>query len=109
MQAETTLYHRFSRFLERYLPSGLYQRALIILVAPMVLLQSIMTGLILDRHWDNVTKVLARSLAREIGLVTTLYDQSDKSDAALEKIEKLANERLRLGLTIMRGAELPAP
>ena len=54
---------------------GCIQRALIILVAPMVLLQTIMTGLILDRHWDNVTKVLARSLAREIGLVTDLYDQ----------------------------------
>ena len=29
---------------------------------PLVLLQCIMVGIILDRHWDNVTKVLARSL-----------------------------------------------
>jgi len=109
MHDPNSYYFRFNRFLERHLPSGLYQRALIILVAPMVLLQSIMTGIILDRHWDNVTKVLARSLAREIGLVINLYDTSDKSDQALVRIEKLANDRLKLGLDIVRGAELPAP
>jgi two-component system osmolarity sensor histidine kinase EnvZ len=109
MEARRTLYHRFSRFLEHYLPAGLYRRALIILVAPMVLLQTIMTGVILDRHWDNVTRVLARSLAREIGLIIELYDTSDKSQAALEHIEKLANRRLRIGLSIQRGQDLPAP
>ncbi len=109
MRDPNSYYFRFNRLLERYLPSGLYRRALIILVAPMVLLQSIMTGIILDRHWDNVTKVLARSLAREIGLVINLYDTSDKSDASLERIEKLANGRLKLNLDIVRGTELPAP
>ena len=102
-------YFHFNRFLERHMPSGLYQRALIILVAPMVLLQSIMTGIILDRHWDNVTKVLARSLAREIALVIELYDKSAKDEAAMAEIERLANKRIRLGLEIMRGAELPKP
>ena len=53
-----TLYWRFNRFLERYLPAGLYQRSLLILCVPIVLLQSIMVGIVLDRHWDSVTKVL---------------------------------------------------
>ena len=48
-QRRSPLYH-FNRFLERHMPQGLYQRSLIILVAPMVLVQSIMTGVILDRH-----------------------------------------------------------
>jgi len=109
MEPERSLYYRFNRFLERYMPAGLYQRALMILVAPMVLLQTIMTGVILDRHWDNVTRVLARSLAREIGLIIELYDTSDKSAAALERIERLANGRLRLGLSIQRDQVLPAP
>lgn len=102
-------FYRFNRFLERHLPSGLYQRALIILVAPLVILQTIMIGVILDRHWDSVTRVLARSLAREIGLVTDLYDKSDKSDAALKNIEEIANHRLQLGLQISRGGQLPPP
>jgi two-component system osmolarity sensor histidine kinase EnvZ len=100
---------RFNRFLERHLPAGLYQRSLIIIIAPIVVLQSIMVGIILDRHWDNVTKVMSRSLSREIALITDLYDRSDKSAKAVSEVEDLANRRLRLGLTIERGAELPAP
>ena len=45
--AQNWLYNRFNAFLERYMPEGLFPRALIILVAPVVLLQTIMTGLIL--------------------------------------------------------------
>ncbi len=102
-------YYRFNRFLERRLPRGLFPRALIILVAPMVLMQTIMTGLILDRHWDNVTKILARSLARDIGVLIQLHDESDRSEAALAHIVTLANERLNLGLEIQRGMTLPPP
>jgi two-component system, OmpR family, osmolarity sensor histidine kinase EnvZ len=105
----TGVYFRFNRFLERHLPAGLYRRSLIIVIAPMVVLQTIMAGIVLDRHWDNVTKVLARSLAREIGLVTELYDRSAKTQAALAEIEALANKRLKLRLEIERGGVLPAP
>ena len=104
-----TFYFRFNRFLERHMPTGLYYRSLIIVIAPIVLLQTIMAGIILERHWDNVTKVLGRSLAREIGLVTDLYDRSDKSEAAIREIELVANKRLMLGLEITRGDVLPAP
>ena len=102
-------YFRFNRFLERHLPSGLYYRSLIIVIAPIVLLQTIMAGIILDRHWDNVTRVLGKSLAREIGMVTDLYDRSDKSETAIKDIEFAANKRLNLGLQISRGETLPAP
>jgi two-component system, OmpR family, osmolarity sensor histidine kinase EnvZ len=105
----TGYYFHFNRFLERHLPSGLYHRSLIIVIAPIILLQTIMAGIILDRHWDNVTKVLGRSLAREIGLITDLYDRSDKSMAAIKEIEFVANKRLNLGLQITRGETLPAP
>ena len=105
----STIYFRFNRFLERLMPTGLYYRSLIIVIAPIVLLQTIMAGIILERHWDNVTKVLGRSLAREIGLVTDLYDRSDKSEAAIREIELVANKRLKLGLEITRGETLPAP
>lgn len=105
----SNLYFRFNRFLERHMPHGLYYRSLIIVIAPIVLLQTIMAGIILDRHWDNVTKVLGRSLAREIGLVTDLYDRSDKSEAAIKEIELVANKQLRLGLEITRDKQLPEP
>lgn len=104
-----SFYDRFNRFLERHLPSGLYHRALIILIAPIVLLQTIMAGIILDRHWDNVTKALGRSLSMEIGMLVDLYQKSDKSEAALKGIELTARERLRLDMDVVRGADLPPP
>jgi two-component system osmolarity sensor histidine kinase EnvZ len=104
-----SLYYRFNRFLERHLPRGLYYRSLIILIAPIVLLQTIMTGIILNRHWDDVTKLLGRSLARQIGMITTLYDQSDKSEATVERLEALARQRFNFDVDIVRGAHLPEP
>ena len=105
----SSLYFRFNRLLERYAPTGLLSRSLLIMVMPIVLLQTIMAGFILDRHWDNVTKVLGRSLASEIGLLTDQYDRSDKSDAAIRQIELDATKRLHLGLEIERNATLPPP
>ena len=108
-QQEQGLYFRFNRFLERHLPAGLFPRALIIVVAPMVLLQSITTGLVLDRHWDNVTKVLSRSVTREAGLILELYDRSQKRPEDLEYIKRLANDRLTLGLDFLKDSKLPPP
>ncbi len=103
------LYRRFNSFLERRMPEGLFARAFIILVAPMILLQTIMTGLILERHFENVTRLLARSLARDVSLLIDLYEESDKSAAVIKRVENLANERLALGLTIQTNTMLPAP
>ena len=104
-----TLYWRASRFLERHMPAGLYKRALIIIVVPVIILQTIMAGIVLDRHWDQVTKVLTRSLSREIGLIVELYDKSDRSPEAIAQIEALTNQRLELNLTIETNSALPPP
>lgn len=102
------LYDRFNAFLERHMPEGLFPRALIILVAPVVLLQTIMTGLIFERHFENVSRLLARSFARDVSLLAQLYEESDRSPAAEKRIQALANGTLGLGLTIERG-KLPEP
>ncbi len=106
--AKNWIYNRFNAFLERHMPEGLFPRSLIILVAPVVLLQTIMTGLILERHFENVTRLLARSFAREVSLLVDLYEESDRSPAAVARIERLANDNLGLGLTILTG-RLPEP
>ena len=102
-----SMYSRFNRLLERYAPAGLYRRAMLILIVPVLLMQVLVAGFILDRHWDNVTKVLARALSREVGILVELYNRSDKSEAAANDIEKLAHDRLSLELTVLRNATLP--
>ena len=106
--ARNWLYDRFNAFLERHMPEGLFPRALIILVAPVVLLQTIMTGLIFERHFENVTRLLARSFAREVSLLVELYENSDQSAAAEMRIERLARQNLKLDLQVEPGV-LPPP
>lgn len=100
-------YWRFNRMLERLLPERLYTRSLIIVIAPMVLLQTIMTAVIMERHWDSVTKALSRAMAREVSFVTQLYDASPKDDKSLNELLRLANDTLDVVFTVERGAELP--
>lgn len=109
MPHQTGFVNSFNRFLERHLPGGLYKRALIILIAPVVLLQTIMAAIILDRHWDNVTKALGRSLSMEIGMLVDDYQRSDKSADAIASIEQRARERLRLDMDVIRNTDLPQP
>jgi two-component system, OmpR family, osmolarity sensor histidine kinase EnvZ len=103
-----SIYFRFNRWLERHAPTGLYRRAMLILIVPVLLMQLLVAGFILDRHWDNVTKVLARALSREVGVLVELYNKSDKSETAVKEIERLAQDRLKLELNVLRNAKLPA-
>lgn len=100
-------YWHVSRFLERWLPRKLYARSLIIVIAPMVLLQTIMTGVIMERHWDSVTKALSRAVAREVSFVTALYDAGPKDQRAVEELLSIANDTLDIVFSIERGAKLP--
>jgi two-component system osmolarity sensor histidine kinase EnvZ len=99
---------RLDRFLERHLPDRLYQRSLIIVIAPMVLLQAIMAYIIMERHWDNVTKALAKTLAREITFVSELYEASPKTPEALGRLLDTANRTLEVTFALERPSSLPS-
>jgi two-component system osmolarity sensor histidine kinase EnvZ len=103
----SALWH-INRFLERHLPDRLYPRSLIIVIAPIVILQAIMAYIIMERHWDNVTKALAKSVAREISFVTALYDASPKTPEAIAELITTANDTLDLVFSVERLADLPA-
>ena len=99
---------RFDRFLERHLPDRLYQRSLIIVIAPMVLLQAIMAFIIMERHWDNVTRALAKTVAREIAFVTALYEASPKTPEAITRLLDTANRTLEVRFSLERRTNLPS-
>lgn len=107
-QRHTLLWH-FNRWLERHVPEGLYGRSLIIIIAPIVLLQTIMATVFMERHWANISTQLSKSVAREVGFVADLYESLPKTEKSIKLIEQLANNRLALGLKIQKGETLPAP
>ena len=56
-----------NRVLRQVVPRSLLGRSLLIIVTPLILLQVVSAWAFYERHWDNVTKRLANSVAGEIG------------------------------------------
>ena len=55
------------------LPKGLYKRSLLIVILPMVLLQTAVTFVFMQHHWELVTRRLSEAVARDVGAVADLY------------------------------------
>ena len=93
------------KFIKRFLPRGLFGRSLIIIVAPMVLLQGVVTYVFFERDLDATTRRLARDVAADCALLVTLEDTTP----ALERdaVRALAARQLRYRLTFHDGATLP--
>jgi two-component system osmolarity sensor histidine kinase EnvZ len=106
---QRTLWWNFNRLLERYMPERLYARSLIIVIAPMLLLQGLMGWIFIDRHYEQVTKSLLRTFVREVALVMETWEESAHTQEDLARVLVLANDGLALGLTVERDAELPPP
>ena len=73
--------------LKKISPNGLYTRSLIIIIAPIVVLQAILTFVFLERHWQLVTKKLSSSVVSEIGMIIKMQKGTE-----LETITSFAKE-----------------
>jgi two-component system osmolarity sensor histidine kinase EnvZ len=52
--------------LKRYMPKGLFGRSLMIIIAPMVLLQSVVAYMFMERHYNLVTQRLSAGVVQDI-------------------------------------------
>ncbi len=59
----------FFEWLKHYLPRGLYGRAALILLLPVVVVQLVVTVLFTQRHFTDVTLQMTQTVAREVRLV----------------------------------------
>ncbi len=61
-----TSWRRFTYRLKSVTPTGLYARSLLIIILPMVIVQSVVAFMFMERHWDLVTKYLSSAVTQEI-------------------------------------------
>ena len=102
------VYHAISAQLYRYMPKGLYTRALLILIIPMIILQSVLTLIFMDRHYALVTDHLSEAVVREIAGVVYVLEHYPNDDD-YKKVTELAGSALDLSITILPPDPLPAP
>jgi len=61
-------------FIKRFMPRGLYGRAALILLVPIVTLQLVVSAAFLQRYFEDVTEQLMQGLTLELQLVLTQMD-----------------------------------
>jgi two-component system osmolarity sensor histidine kinase EnvZ len=95
------------RFIKRFLPRGLFGRSLIIIVAPMVILQGVVTYVFFERDLDTTTRRMARDVAADVALLAALED----STPTLERdgLRALSARELRYKITFRDGEMLAPP
>lgn len=98
----------FGQWMARFMPKRLYARALIIIIAPMVLLQSVIGYVFMERHWQMVTERLSTAVVSDISAIIDILETYPQTDH-YENITRIAQQRLGLNISILPPDPLPAP
>ena len=101
-------FKQLSGWISRRMPKRLYARSLIIIIAPMVLLQSVVAFVFMERHWQTVTQRLSTAVSRDVAAIISVAE-SYPQDPNLETITKIAADNLDLNITFMPLEPLPPP
>lgn len=104
-----TPWRQFTRWLRRHLPMGLYGRTLLIIVLPMVILQSVVTLVFMERHWQTVTQRLSAAVTADISAIIDMIQTYPDPDGDYDQIARIARERLDLNIAIEPTGQLPPP
>lgn len=93
--------------LKRLLPRSLFGRWLVLLVAPVVVLQALLTYIFYERHWDAVTRRLGLGLAGEIAVVIATRE-SNSDPTTLSDLVLRMDQSLEIDIDFTPGADFPA-
>ncbi len=104
----SAVWDAIARWLKSWMPTGLYGRALIIIIAPMVVLQSVVAFVFMERHWNTVTRRLSAGVVQDIAAVIDVY-RSYPQDADRNTIRRIALERLSMSVDFLPVSEMPPP
>ncbi len=102
----TGAWERVDSLVKSVLPKGLYARALLIIITPMVVLQSVVAFVFMERHWNTVTRRLSAAVTQDIAALIDLRKDlpRDRDDTELRRI---AQQRLGLVVDFLPSTELP--
>ena len=100
------LYGRIARALAGRMPKGLYARSLMIIVLPMVILQSVVAFVFMERHWQTVPRRLSHAVTGDIAAVIDIIETYPQ-DPDYTRITEIARKRFDLGISILPPGPLP--
>jgi two-component system osmolarity sensor histidine kinase EnvZ len=99
---------RFTRWLRAVMPHGLYARALLIVIMPLVVLQSIVAFLFVERQSSVVNYYLSSAVTREIATLIDVY-KTFPPGTNRAQLRRIAQDRLGLVVDFLPVTDLPPP
>jgi two-component system, OmpR family, osmolarity sensor histidine kinase EnvZ len=96
------------QWINSFMPKGLYARSLLIIVTPMVLLQSVVAFVFMERHWSTVTQRLSAAVVQDVSALIEFYRYMPPDDRQ-RRIRDIAQDRLNLVVDFLPVTELPPP
>ena len=97
------------RWLKRRMPTGLYTRSVLIVIIPMLLLQSVVAAVFMERHWRLVTERLSQAVTRDIAAIIEIIRTYPPETDDYEQITRIARDKLSLNISVEDGGQLPPP
>ena len=97
---------RFAGWFKGLMPTGLYARSLLIIIVPMVVLQSVVAFVFMERHWNTVTRRLSAAVTQDIAALIEIYKVYPQ-DPDKTQIRRIAAERLGLQVDFLPVTEMP--
>lgn len=97
------------RWLKRRMPTGLYTRSVLIVIIPMLLLQTVVSAVFMERHWRNVTERLSQAVTRDIAAIIEMIRTFPPENGDYSKITRIARDQLSLNISVLPDAQLPPP
>ncbi len=97
---------RMGAWFNRVTPKGLYPRSLLIIITPMVLLQSVVAFVFMERHYNVVTHRLSAAVGQDISAIVELFPLLPKA-ADYAALRRIAWQNLQLNVTVLPPGPLP--
>jgi two-component system osmolarity sensor histidine kinase EnvZ len=108
LSAPRRLWRGFAGWLHARMPKGLYARSLLIVILPVVLLQSAVAYFFMERHWQAVTSRLSAAVARDVAALIDLYEAYPQ-ESRREILQRVAGEDLSIDVHFLPAGPLPPP
>lgn len=94
------------RWLKLYLPRSLYGRAALILLAPVVVLQLVVSFAFTQRQLVDVTTQMTSNIVREVRVLETLIDEAPTRADALARMSRFA-DAFAMDVSFISAQDLP--
>ena len=92
--------------LREFAPKSLYGRTILIVVLPLFIMQSVVTWVFFNRHWEEVTSSLAEAAASDFGHLVLLWQSTDTMEDRAQ-IFRQSREELGIEMGFVSGGTIP--